>query len=246
MTTFTTDSSATTVWLQNTDFTTQGKRTKLRWNEEAVKSFENLKTSFTTAPILKHPDPELLFVAEDDASDCGIGVVLLQHHGSPGKLYPCAAFSRKLNAAQRNYDVGNKELLSMKALLKEWHHWLEGAVHPFQIITYHNNLKYIKAAKRMNSRQAWWSLFFFCFNFTVTNPPGNKNHKADALSHKYDPEQINHPIVTILPPSVVIAQIIGAFNKCNKMTHHHQNALWTDNLSLKLYAIELCSGPTPH
>ncbi len=51
-------------------------------------------------------------------------------------------------------------------------------------------------------------LFFFsCFNFTVTNPPDNKNHKADAVSHKHDPEQINHPIVTILPPSVVIAQI---------------------------------------
>ncbi len=56
----------------------RGKPTKLRWSPEAVKAFEKLKTSFTTAPILKHPDPELPFVVEVDASDCGIGAVLSQ------------------------------------------------------------------------------------------------------------------------------------------------------------------------
>lgn len=93
----------------------KGKPAKLTWNQEAVKSFENLKTSFTTVPILKHPDPELPFVVEVDASDCGISAVLSQRHGNPGKLHPCAFFSCKLTAAERNYDVGNKELLSMKA-----------------------------------------------------------------------------------------------------------------------------------
>lgn len=64
-----------------------------------------LKTSFTTAPILKYPDPNLPFIVEVDASDCGIGAVLSQRHGNPSKLYPCAFFSRKLNSAERNYDV---------------------------------------------------------------------------------------------------------------------------------------------
>lgn len=151
----------------------KGKPAKLTWNQEAVKSFENLKTSFTTVPILKHPDPELPFVVEVDASDCGISAVLSQRHGNPGKLHPCAFFSCKLTAAERNYDVGNKELLSMKAALEEWRHWLEGAVHPFQIITDHKNLEYIKGARRKNPRQARWSLFFTCFNFTVTYRPGS-------------------------------------------------------------------------
>lgn len=51
-------------------------------------------------------------------------------------------------------DVANKELLFMKVALEEWRHWLEGAVHPFQVITDHKNLEYIKAAKRLNPRQA--------------------------------------------------------------------------------------------
>ncbi len=213
----------------------RGKPTKLRWSPEAVKAFEKLKTSFTTAPILKYPDPELPFVLEVDASDCGIGAVLSQRHGSPGKLHPCAFFSRKLTAAERNYDVGNKELLSMKAALEEWRHWLEGAVHPFQIITDHKNLEYIKGAKRINPRQARWSLFFTRFNFSVTYRPGNKNLKADALSRRHDIDQGSQPVVSILPPTVVIAQIswdlMEEIQRAQQDEPPHQNAHPTDNMS---------------
>ncbi|KAG1926575.1 retrotransposable element [Pimephales promelas] len=134
----------------------KGKPSKQKWNEEANQAYKALKERFTSAPILKHPDPELPFVVEVDALDCGNGAVLSQRHGQPGKLYPCAFFSRKLRAAERNYDVGNKEFLAMKAAIEEWRHWLEGAIHPFQVITDHKNLEYIKCAKRLNSRQARW------------------------------------------------------------------------------------------
>uniref|UniRef100_A0A4W5N4N7 ribonuclease H n=1 Tax=Hucho hucho TaxID=62062 RepID=A0A4W5N4N7_9TELE len=117
------------------------KPTRLGWTKEATNAFIDLKERFTSAPILKHPDPSLPFIVEVDASDCGIGAVLSQRTGQPGKLHPCAFFSRKLTAAERNYDVGNKELLSMKAAIEEWRHWLEGAVHPFQIITDQNIFK---------------------------------------------------------------------------------------------------------
>lgn len=128
----------------------KGRPSKLKWTEEASQAYNTLKERFTTAPILKHPYPDLPFVVEVDASDCGVGAVLSQRHGQPSKLYPCAFFSRKLTAAERNYDVGNKELLSMKAAIEEWRHWLEGAIHPFQVITDHKNLEYFKSAKRLN------------------------------------------------------------------------------------------------
>ncbi|KAK3507486.1 hypothetical protein QTP70_026910, partial [Hemibagrus guttatus] len=48
-----------------------------------------------------------IYYREVDASDSGIGAVLSQRHGQPGKLFPCAYFSRKLTDAERNYDVGN-------------------------------------------------------------------------------------------------------------------------------------------
>lgn len=48
-------------------------------------------------------------IVEVDPSDFGIGAVLSQRPGNPGKLFPCAFFSRQLTAAERNYDVSNKE-----------------------------------------------------------------------------------------------------------------------------------------
>ncbi|KAL0195007.1 hypothetical protein M9458_008579, partial [Cirrhinus mrigala] len=73
---------------------------KLKWTEEANHAFISLKERFTSAPILKHSDPNLPFIIEVDASDCGIGAVLSQRHGQPGKLHPCAFYSRKLTSAE--------------------------------------------------------------------------------------------------------------------------------------------------
>lgn len=95
----------------------------------------------------------------------------------------------------------------MKAAIEEWRHWLEGAVQPFQIITDHKNLEYIKGAKRLNPRQARWALFFTRFQFTVTYRPGSKNCKADALSRRYDlPTEPLTP-EPILPHSVILAPV---------------------------------------
>ncbi|KAK3513532.1 hypothetical protein QTP70_016468 [Hemibagrus guttatus] len=86
----------------------RGKPKQLRWSMQARAAFTQLKKSFTTASILRHPDPSQLFIMEVDASSCGIGAVLSQHHGNPGKIYLCAYFSRKLTPAEANYDVGNR------------------------------------------------------------------------------------------------------------------------------------------
>ncbi|KAI2644696.1 Retrotransposon-like protein 1 [Labeo rohita] len=98
----------------------------LKGTPAALQAFADLKSRFTTAPILHHPDPSLPFIVEVDAS----------------------------STAECNYDVGNRELLAMKAALEEWRHWLKGALHPFTILTDHNNLEYLRSAKRLNPRQA--------------------------------------------------------------------------------------------
>ncbi len=165
----------------------------LTWSPESRQAFTELKTRFTSAPILRHPDPECEFIVEVDASNTGVGAILSQRHGSPAKMYPCAFFSRKLTAAERNYDVGNREFLAMKLALEEWRHWLEGATHPFLVLTDHKNLEYLRSAKRLNPRQARWSLFFTRFRFTVTYRLGTKNTKADALSRQTEEEETVQP-----------------------------------------------------
>ncbi len=184
----------------------KGGRQRLDWSPSAQNAFQRLKNRFTTAPILHHPDQE--FIVEVDASNTGIGAILSQRQGSPPKLFPCAYCLRKLNSAERNYDVGDHELLAMKAAFEEWRHWLEGAKFPFTVLTDHRNLEYIRSAKRLNPRQARWSLFFSRFEFKVTYRPGSKNCKADALSRLHDSSTpLNSNNESIISPTLVVAPV---------------------------------------
>ncbi|KAL0182333.1 hypothetical protein M9458_021708, partial [Cirrhinus mrigala] len=153
---------------------------RLTWSPIAVQAYHDLRQRFTTAPILRHPDPRLPFLVEVDASSTGVGAVLSQRQGQPPKTYPCAFFSHKLSPAERNYDVGNRELLAIKLALQEWRHWLEGAQHPFIILTDHKNLEYLCSAKVA---------------------------KADALSRVHEPDHTVPPSETILPASVIVAPV---------------------------------------
>uniref|UniRef100_A0A3B3IPI7 Gypsy retrotransposon integrase-like protein 1 n=1 Tax=Oryzias latipes TaxID=8090 RepID=A0A3B3IPI7_ORYLA len=175
------------------------------WSSEAQQAFDKLKDLFVSAPILIQPDPSRQFIVEVDASDTGVGAVLSQKEASTDKLKPCAYFSRKLSPAERNYDVGNRELLAIKLALEEWRHWLEGAEQPFIVWTDHKNLAYLRSAKRLNSRQARWCLFFDRFNFVITYRPGSRNIKPDALSRKYSPSE--RAPATILPSTCVIGTL---------------------------------------
>lgn len=54
----------------------KGSRKDLAWPPSAVRAFQQLKEMFSTAPILHHPDPELEFIVEVDASNTGIGAIV--------------------------------------------------------------------------------------------------------------------------------------------------------------------------
>ncbi|GJP85494.1 hypothetical protein CLOP_g15587 [Closterium sp. NIES-67] len=69
--------------------------------------------------------PHRPFELITDASDLAVGVVLLQDFGEG--LQPIAYESRKLNPAERNYPVHEKELLAIVHAFKVWHCYLTGA-----------------------------------------------------------------------------------------------------------------------
>ncbi|KAK1788053.1 hypothetical protein P4O66_016532 [Electrophorus voltai] len=124
------------------------------WNSEVEKSFTELKAAFSTTPVFHHKLLVRIWLLEIDASNVGVGVVLSKNKGEARQLKPVAYFSKKLSSGEKNYGVGDRELLAMKLLFEEWRHWLEGAWHPFLVTTDHKNLEYLQTAKRLNSRQA--------------------------------------------------------------------------------------------
>ena len=177
------------------------------WPPQAKKAFSALKSAFATAPVLSRPDPTKPFYLEVDASSVGAGALLMQKT-TRGKSVTCGFFSKTFSPAERNYSIGDRELLAIKLALEEWRHLLEGSVHPVNIYTDHKNLSYLQSAQRLNPRQARWSLFFARFNFRIHFRPASKNLRADALSRSSDvtgeevkPQHIVPPecLVTVAP-----------------------------------------------
>ena len=118
--------------------TLKGDPKGFKWGSAQDKAFEELKTRFTTAPILIHFNPLSDTVVETDASDYALGCVLSQYVDK--KLHPVAFHSRKFSPTERNYDVHDKELLAILTALQEWRHYLAGTKEPFTIYTDHHNL----------------------------------------------------------------------------------------------------------
>ncbi len=139
--------------------------------------------------------------------------MLSQRSSQDDRVHPCAFFSHRLSPAERNYDVGNRELLAIRLALGEWCHWLEGAAQPFIVWTDHRNLTYIRSAKRLNARQARWALFFERFDFTISYRPGSKNTKPDALSRQFDSSEDDSVTETILPEGLVMGSLVWGIKR---------------------------------
>ncbi len=91
--------------------------------------------------------------------------------------------------------------------MEEWRHWLEGSGVPFIVWTDHKNLEYIQSAKRLNSRQARWALFFGRFDFSISYRPGSKNIKPDALSRIFDISDRPVSPECIIPERLVVSAV---------------------------------------
>ncbi|GJP79186.1 hypothetical protein CLOP_g9440 [Closterium sp. NIES-67] len=154
------------------------KGTFYEWGGEQQAAFDQLKLFLTTPPVLRIADPHRPFELITDASDLAVGAVLLQVFGEG--LQPIAYESRKLNPAERNYPVHDKELLAIVHAFKVWRCYLTGA--DVTVRTDHKSLQFIRAQPTLNPRQIRW-LDYLESNFhdRVTYKRGASNI-ADALT----------------------------------------------------------------
>jgi hypothetical protein len=161
------------------------KRIPFRWTKAAQDGFDKLKSSFTTAPILRHFDPNRPAIIEADSSDYAAGGVLSQRD-EDGKLHPCAFYSRKYNATELNYEIYDKEMLAVVECLETWRHHLEGSGNKTTIFSDHKNLLWFTETKIYNRRQARWAEKLSKFDFVIVFRPGKRQGKPDALSRRPD------------------------------------------------------------
>jgi len=161
------------------------KDVKWQWGGEQQKAFDELKEIFTTRPVLVAPDLDKEFRVEADTSNYAMGGVLLMKC-SDELWRPVAFISKSLSNTERNYEIHNKEMLTVVRCLETWRHFLEGTTIRFEIWTDHKNLEYFMKAQKLNRRQARWALYLLRFDFMLKHIPGSRMGKADSLSRRLD------------------------------------------------------------
>ena len=158
------------------------KGTKFKFTQEAVEAFKKLKDAMSSAPVLINPDFTKHFFIQCDASNRGIGAVLFQKD-EEGYEHPIYFHSQKLNSAQCNYTVTEKECLAVVTAIQKFRPYVEGM--PFTVITDHASLKWLMTLKDLSGRLARWSLKLQAFDFSIEHRKGSLNKVPDALSRVF-------------------------------------------------------------
>lgn len=89
------------------------------WNKEQEDSFNGLKEAFKKDTVLVYPDTTKEFKIEADTSGFASGAILSMLCND-GKWRPCAFISKGFGEVERNYDVHDREMLSIMHALEEW------------------------------------------------------------------------------------------------------------------------------
>jgi RNase H-like domain found in reverse transcriptase len=110
-----------------------GGKGPLKWTDECQHMFAQMKATMAHDAFLRYPDHNKPFHIYCDAIDLQLGAVITQE-GAPVAFYSC-----KLNRAQHNYTIGEKEILSIVETLKEYHTMLYGCPHLYVYTDHKNN-----------------------------------------------------------------------------------------------------------
>ena len=96
------------------------KDVEWQWAQEQEDAFQSLKTAVTQAPVLKYFSPQAQTEGQGDASQNGLGFVLMQEG------QPVTYASRALTPAEQRYSQIEKELLAQVFGLEHNHHYTFG------------------------------------------------------------------------------------------------------------------------
>lgn len=151
-------------------------------NDTAQKSFEQVKNMVVNSPALMLFDPNKLTVVSTDASDYGLGAVLMQVNNA--REEDTVAFaSRSLSDAERKYSTVEKEALACVWAAEKWRVWLWGR--KFLLRTDHQALTMLLTTQENNRAGLCvvrWLARLMEFDYDIQYRFGSLNSVADCLS----------------------------------------------------------------
>ena len=153
------------------------KDVPFNWSSAQEEAFDHIEQKIASSPVLAFFQPDVPITLQNDASEYGLGAVLMQ------KDKPVAYASRSLKPAEHNDAQIEKERLAIVFGLEKFHHYTYG-VPGITVVTDHKplvaitNKPFSKAPRRLQATL----LRLQPYSIKVEYQPGSTLAIADTLS----------------------------------------------------------------
>ncbi len=111
---------------------------------------------------------------------------VLSQYDDKDILHSMIFYSKNMISAECNYEIYDKELLTIIWCLKHWHLELKCTDILIKIFINHLNLKYFMIIKKLIRWQTKWAEKLFEYNFKIIYQSEKQNLKADVLIRMSD------------------------------------------------------------
>lgn len=136
-----------------------------------------MKRILISDPILANPNYDQPFVIQTDASNQGVGAVLLQGKDETERVI--SYFSRKLSATEQKYQTTERECLAVINAIEKFRPYIEGV--RFTIITDHASLQWLQNLRDPAGRLGRWALRLQAYDYELLHRKGRLIVVPDAL-----------------------------------------------------------------
>ena len=160
------------------------------WKHDYRKEFKAFILGLQNACELFYPDYNLDWVLRTDASELGVGAVLLQRFlpddGGPEVMQPIAFVAKKFTDTAKGWSTIEQEGYGIFYAVRTLAYYLIGK--EFVVETDHNNLLWMEASEV--PKIVRWRIFLQSFNFKLKHISGKRNLIADWFSRTFPDENV--------------------------------------------------------
>ena len=178
------------------------------WTSDHTRAFQALKSALCKSPVLALPNFAKPFTIETDASDVGVGAVLMQDG------HPLAYFSKTLGPKSRGLSTYEKEYMVILLAVQTWRSYLQ-----FQEFVILTDQKCLTQLFDQRLHTHWQQRVFsklLGLQYRIVYRPSSTNRAADALSRQPNTSVVCSAVTTLVPnwvQSVISSYSEDAFAK---------------------------------